>query len=190
MNAIFLTFYTNEYENDAMRLVNSLRPYGLTAMAVKKEDQGSWQKNTHLKPVFIKEQMLAHPGSPVVWVDADALIRKRPKLLDKFWERCDIAAVRWSHPGKHTPEVLSGTIGFASSEPSFSVVDRWIELCQEQPNKWDQRLLWQAIQDVGGSVMVEWLPPEYCFIYDTFRKTFPGLEPVIEHFQKSRKTRK
>jgi hypothetical protein len=34
------------------------------------------------------------------------------------------------------------------------------------------------------------LPPEYTFITDHTRKLYPGLNPVVEHFQESRKVLK
>ena len=35
----------------------------------------------------------------------------------------------------------------------------------------------------------EKLPPEYCFIFDASRILHPGVEPIIEHLQASRRLR-
>ena len=75
------------------------------------------------------------------------------------------------------------------ADTSFGeMFQEWANRCQRRPDVWEQKHL--------ASVIMEWnevrffkLPPEYCFIHDSSRKEHPGLEPVIEHLQASRKMR-
>ena len=60
------------------------------------------------------------------------------------------------------------------------------------PNKTKNLEQWnlgKAIEDMVKSdgLVCKNLPPEYTFIFDSMRKIYPDLKPVIEHFQASRK---
>lgn len=184
---LFVSFYTPEYEVAAANLVKSLRKFKLHYRVVRMLDRGSWQANCHIKPGFIWGMIEAHPGRPIVWVDADAEIIKPPTLFTEEPFSGDVGICRWQRPDAR-PETLSGTVYFKGTPNSARVVDRWIEACQESPEIWDQVLLERAVDRVPEAV-VEILPLEYCWIFDTFRKLYPTRWPVIEHHQLSRKTR-
>jgi hypothetical protein len=70
--------------------------------------------------------------------------------------------------------------------------EKWMEQNQKDPNKTKNLEQWnlgKAIEDMVKSdgLVCKNLPPEYTFIFDSMRKIYPDLKPVIEHFQASRK---
>ena len=157
---------------------------------------GSWLKNTSYKSKFVRDMLREVPGRPVVYLDVDAEIIEPPVLLDNL--DCDIAASIFA-----TWELLSGTVYFNPTPKTLECVDRWVELCEQWPDRippgvmgqypngeaaWDQRLLSLAIHRTPGIRFTE-LPPAYTYIHDLTRDHYPDAKPVIMHHAASRKYR-
>jgi hypothetical protein len=182
-------YYTinTSYQNLAKTLKSSLDPLNLDYHIEGIEDQGSWEKNTHYKPYFIKK-CLDNNQCDLLYVDADAIFRSYPKLIESL--DCDIAYrtenFRW-----RKDEALSGTIYLRNCNEVKELVNRWIEINESRPAErmkpetWEQKNL-QTAQREMKSIRYYNLPPEYTFITDHTRRMYPGLSPVIEHFQNSR----
>jgi hypothetical protein len=191
MTPLFISFYTPDYEADVVRMMKSLDEHDLNYQVEVMEDLGGWHANCAHKPKFIWDMMDAHPGRDLVWIDADAVVRSRPAIFESKLG-CDIGAVRFDHPRmKKRHEILSGTVFVRPTVGARRLVDRWIELCEEHPNRWDQRCLRDALGELVPD-KVRWLqlPVSYAYINGMFEVMFPKTEPVIEHFQHSREMRK
>lgn len=186
----FIAYYTENtrYEAEAETLRLSLKALGLEHELRGIESLGTWQRNTQYKSRFIRDMLAAHPGHPLVYVDVDALVIHPPKLFDPF--EADIAATIFNGG-----ELLGGTIYLGNTPKTIEVVDRWIALCEEFPERipagrfnryprgceaWDQRLLHMAIQETTGLNFTH-LPQSYCYIIDLTRAKHPEAEPVILH---------
>ena len=177
---IIVSYYTEEYKEVAMRLKASLERFGLDHDLQYVESYGSWQKNTGYKPKFIRAMMAKHPGEKIVWIDADAVVNAPPVLFYRL--NCDVAVHRYTRFSRGVGEVLSGTV-FFGPDAAF-VVDAWILEQEANPEIWDQKNLARALNAVKCTVKN--LPPEYCYIFDLSKRHYPGVVPVIEHFQASR----
>lgn len=140
-------------------------------------DQGSWDLNTKFKPHLVLEHLPQHDY--VVWTDADSVVRSHPFLFDEL--DCDIAFHRFKGQ-----ELLSGTVYFRNTEKTIELLHLWIKLNEENPKVWDQKNLDRAINTIRG-LNIGKLPAEYCCIYDLSRQVYKNIDPVIEHFQASRK---
>jgi hypothetical protein len=153
-------------------------------------DFDSWADATRFKAVFLKAVLQEMETSliydSVVWIDADARVRSRPDLLfDLDPRRFDIAAHRFSER-----ELLSGTLWFANNATAREIVDGWIDLNDStEAHVLEQANLKSSIDRVAD-VRFHLLPPEYAFIFDLSRGRYPDVVPVIEHFQRSRVTRR
>jgi hypothetical protein len=120
------------------------------------------------------------------------VFRRYPDLFDTL--DCDIAYrtenFRW-----RKDEALSGTIFIKNSGKSKSIIKKWIDLNdktaanQFDPLTWEQANMQRVIK-AYPDINYYNLPPEYTFITDHTRKLYPGLKPVIEHFQESREVLK
>lgn len=180
MNPLFVSYFTrgSPYEAEAAALSESLHEFRIPNCIEGVTPLGSWEKNCAYKPTFIGRMMDAHPGRPIVWIDADARLRRFPDLFGKL--SCDVAFHRKSG------ELLSGTLYFAPTKASRGIVERWQKSCAEDSRAWDQHCLQSVVQEnLPGAVFGE-LPASYVSIFDAHMCD----EPVIEHMQRSRKLKK
>jgi hypothetical protein len=185
-------YYTRgtRYESLSWRLINSCDAFGLPHYIEGVEDLGSWEKNTHYKAQFVRECLSQFPGEPLLYVDVDAVFQKMPVAISLIPEEVDIAYRTENFPWRKD-EPLSGTIFFRNTSKTQEVVAKWEELnnktpaVRNKPETWEQQNLKRALEAVKDANYYN-LPPEYTFITDHTRRLFPGLLPVIEHFQASR----
>lgn len=153
---------------------------------------GDWCLNTHWKANFIKQCMDSIDSEYLLYVDVDAIFRLYPDFLDSL--DCDIAYrtenFRW-----RSDEALSGTIFLKNTDRVKTFVNRWIEINKSipsvrmKPETWEQKNMQRAQREFNDLVYYN-LPPEYTFITDHTRRMYPGIQPVIEHFQASREINK
>lgn len=174
----FVSFYTKKtgYEQEVKNLIFSLEVWGLNYKIGRIDSLGSWQKNTHYKAKFIRK-MLDYCNTPIVWVDADAVIKDRPVLFETL--KADFACHL-----RGGSELLSGTLYFANNDTVKSFVDDWIATNEKHPDVWEQKNLQAVLPKWKDKINIFYLPPEYCLIFDLMRKEG---EPVIEHYQASRR---
>lgn len=180
MAPVYVGYYTpGAYEGEWAGMRESLEALGLEH-DFQRVVVGTWQEVTQRKARVVAEALERHAGRPVVYLDVDAVVLKRPRLLDGL--RCDVAASVW--PGG---ELLSGTVWWGPGEKAREVVEAWIGLNERYPERlpdgreaWDQRTLKLALRSVGG-VRFEELPPAYCYMIGLSQRRFPDVDPVILH---------
>lgn len=172
------------YRTEARRLRASLLMLSLIHEIVEIPDQGGWLANCNAKSRFVRDQLgkLDPAAAGLLVLDADAFVHADPTGYLLGLE-CDFAA-HWLK-GR---ELCSGTLYFANTSGARRLTDAWVHLCGHQPHKFDQANLQEAVERTAD-LRVQDLPPEYCFIFDTSRQLHPGLEPIIEHLQASRRLR-
>jgi len=186
-NLLVVSFHTGgAYAPLADRLRASLSAVGVRYVVAYLPDRGNWQANCLAKPGFLQALRARYPGRPLLWVDADAIVHADPRPHLAALGECDAAVHRFR--GR---EVLSGTVYLAATESAGWLLGRWWQCAAEHPDRWDQKALAAAIDldryDRPSPTIAE-LPAELCCIHDLQRKLTPGIRPVIEHFQQSRKT--
>ena len=193
---VIISYYTENspYEQEAERLIESLRVLGLRHFVVPEPSKGSWLKNCAHKSVFI-QRTLKELKEPVLWLDADATVEKYPVLFDTL--DVEFAARHNGTPNgklKGTDgrgQLLSGTLYFKPCIGIDALLKRWCELCKTTPGVWDQRLLaaaWDAVP-VRRQPSFCWLPQGYCKIFDAKWREKPRVE-YIRHHQASRRLRR
>lgn len=185
---IYVSYYTPDYEEVAHRLKLSLATFELEHIVVPVPDRGTWVANCARKPLFIRD-LLSQMKKPLVWIDADAVVVKRPALFEDSAYCHDAAVCRYTwHQGKR--ETLSGTVWFNDTYMAKRMVEHWIEQQALLPDMWDQVGLQMAVAEAEKtSAVIENLPVEYCYIHDLHRREHPDADPVIVHYQHSRQTR-
>lgn len=187
---LVIAYYTENtsYEALAGKLKKSLANFNLSHYIEGIKDLGSWEKNTHYKAHFIKS-ILESRNQDILYVDVDAQFKAYPDLIEKL--DCDIAYrtqdFRW-----RADEALSGTIFLKNNDKVKRFVNRWIELNEAipaqrmKPETWEQKNMQRAQREMSELVYYN-LPPEYTFIYDHMKMMYPGVSPVVEHYQESRR---
>lgn len=191
----FISFYTGHYQWDAEQLKKSFDKLGIKNYDIEyREDIGKWEANTQMKAPFILEKLKQNDA--VVWTDADSRIKQLPSFFDTvITDICVFYIPREMAGGFVPPEysviqdvqyyLQSGTMYFKNNERVIKLLERWIELNNEDPRQWDQWTLQKAIME--SDVTVTQLPPEYIYIQGSHSLVYENISPVILHTQASRR---
>lgn len=177
---LIVSYYTvaTAYEPLAARLRASCERNGLDYRIEARSSRGSWEANTFLKAGVCRD-VWEKVGRPILWVDADAVIRSRPDLLRGV--AADFGVHKWKDQ-----HFASGTVFFNQTPAAGRLLDGWVELCATHEGASDQPHLQRAWETLTARerLTILWLPRSYCQIFDA--KIERGQRPVIEHFQASR----
>lgn len=181
---IYCAFFTRGtlYEGEVGRLVNSLRAWDLEFHVEPIADRGSWATNTRYTAEFMCDMATRYASRPVVYLDADAVVRKRPVLFDNLSSACDVAV----HYVRGT-QLANGTVFIAPTIGARTTIERYRTLIEENPDCTDEQImLARAVNEIQPRVYR--LPASYCFIHDISpeRSQLGEAEIVIEHLQASR----
>jgi hypothetical protein len=118
----------------------------------------------------------------LVWIDADAVVKKYPIMFHNSNRRYMKSIACGFIKQKNV--LLSGTIYIKNDTKALSILSNWVDLQQKYQNKWDQAVLQMIYNKQEESFMI--LPFTYIKIFDNnYMKS--DEEPVIEHYQASRR---
>ncbi len=181
---LVISYFTLDtpYEEEVKNLRRSCVELGIEHFIEGVTSRGSWERNCAMKAQFVKDCSEKFMR-PVLWVDADAVLRSPPLLLGGA--EMDFAvskAAGW--------QFASGTTYFNCTENAQRMLDVWVEECRRAPDVWDQIHLDTAWERVVArhALRTMWLPPSYAKIFDLETQAkYGNCEPVIEHFQASRR---
>ncbi len=184
---IFVSYFTDPfYQKEAFDLARTLQLWKLDYRIVMVTNLGTWECNTNHKPWFLAEMSKAHSNRAICWLDADARMRRYPRLLEDL--RYDLAFHYWRGELGRSG-ALSGTVYLREGMQRDTFLTAWQEQVKLQPTATDQVCMEEAMR-LNGIQRVE-LPVEYAWIYDLAQHSNSGspeydCEPVIEHMQASR----
>jgi glycosyltransferase involved in cell wall biosynthesis len=175
---IYVSMFTENtpYEEEVKILKSSLDKFGLPYEIVKLRNQGSWEKNTQMKPSVLKSVMDKY-NKDVVWIDADAEILENPELFYKL--NCDMSF----HHLKEWDEKMTGTMYFKNNLISREVINKWINV-NETNNLPDAQNFQKVMEEQRGLKIVD-LPVEYINVQDI--QFLQCSDPIITHHQASRR---
>jgi hypothetical protein len=192
----FISFYTANYEQDAIQLKKSMTKLGIDVSNVDYREQvGSWEANTQMKAQFILEKL--RDNDAVVWTDADSRIRQVPTFFDSITTDVGLfflpkeLALGWVPPEYSILQnvdryLQSGTMYFKNNDRVIQLLETWITLNKKDSQQWDQWTLQVALQN--SDVTITQLPPEYVWAW-FIANVYPNRDPVIEHTQASSRNR-
>lgn len=198
MNWIVVSFYTRNtgYELEVKKLEESLKTLNIDYHLFPCEALGSWRKNLNHKSRVILHSFELFPDKDIVFIDSDGIVRKYPILFDELSKNHTHHVAAHFHLYKGTNiqggSLLSGTLWLQNSEKGRLLVRTWDFIGRNHPRIRHQHCLRLAINELnakGAGIKIYKLPREYTLIFDYYRgRNRP--DPVIEHFQASRKLRK
>jgi hypothetical protein len=151
---LIVSYFTPDaaYERHARILEASVKRLGLESRIEPRPSRGSWIENCAQKALFIR-QIRAEEGRPVLWVDADAVVR-RP-VIALIGSDADLSTTKrggWSFAGGH--------IYFGDGDGATTLLDKWCAYSVEYPFVFDQVLLGYAWWDcalTSAPPTVEWM---------------------------------
>ena len=176
-------FYTEKtpYEKEAQELIANAQSFNLVPLVHKVPSRGNWEANCQIKAEVLA-QTADQLSVPFLYVDVDARFAKYPVLFDyQLHKDYDI--------GLHFfrgSELLSGTIWINPTIETKGTLEEWRLSNLERPKEWDQRNL-QHIINKSPKLRILRLPCEYAFIHDLSERHYGACDPVIVHYQASRK---
>lgn len=178
MSLIFISYFTPEYEQEAIRLRESLHRFNLPYRLQRIRSQGSWWENIHFRAGFLAAMLDQYRPLPICWLDSDAVVQQYPELLFRLEreQSCDLAAHYFRNR-----ELLGGTLWLRNSDRVRELIDRWQELDLAE-RKFKEQFNLQRVVERDHFNLYR-LPPAYTQIFDLMKKE--GA-PIIEHFQASR----
>lgn len=151
---LFCSYFTlnTPYEEQAKRLKNSLNRLNLDHYVEGLPGKNSWVENCAQKASFVKS-VREQSDRPICWLDADAVVIKRPETLMAF--KSDFGVLAWDGW-----QFSGGQILFGTSKKARILVRRWEEYSTAFPKIWDQVTLAYAWWDTELAVGLEteWLP--------------------------------
>lgn len=194
---IIISFYTTDtlYQLEVQNLIASCKKFHIPHHIEGVSSYGSWELNCAYKPFFI-HKMLRELKRPVLWVDADGVFKKQPEELSVFSK--DFAVrINETIPIDHPSHVISSTI-YANYTPGADRLLRlWAQYCHQEINRigrqeefWDQIALRDALFSQDNPASFASLPLSYTKIVDHPSDIQAVADPVIEHYQASRRYKK
>jgi hypothetical protein len=181
MPYIVCAFYTPDYAPVVAGLVEGLDRLGLAYHLEEVPPAGGWEANTRLKPQFIASCLNRFSGQDILYLDADARLRKEPVLFNNISTDIAIRLFRVTKRGRTWLRPSANTIYFRNTVASRCLVESWVRLSAEaQPYEVDEDTLCRAL-DEAKELSITTLPISYSKVFDA-----EGSDPVIEQLQVSR----
>lgn len=178
---IVCCFYTDSYRGHALNLKQSLDKFNLNYYFKEVEDAGYWEANTRIKPHFILECLKKFPNKNVLYLDADAIVKKPLDYFNRI--TADVAFYKTKGIPGMSHDYLASTMFFSNTDNTIALVEQWIaEQVDGKQTQVDQDSLDAAMDKLGNTLIVEALNPGYIKIFD---KDYNG-EVYIEQYQASR----
>ncbi len=150
-----------------------------------RKSRGSWERNCALKPAFILEK-LEELKRPVFWIDADAVLLKKPDLPSFL--PYDIS-VRYMEVFKQDERLRLNTASlFVNYTPAArALMSEWASACDQTnpPPFLDQTSLNTLLQTHPLNVFP--MPVAYCKIFDLDAFFLNDEDVIIEQTQASRR---
>lgn len=178
---VVCAFYTPNYLAQVSSLKRSLEALGISHFLKRYERLGSWEATTRLKPAFLGYCLNKFKGKDVLYLDADAVVRRPVSFFDNV--KTDLCLL--FHPTrvgkKHCLRIAAGTVFCRNTPGGRRFAELWkAQEAKSKPLTVDEDMIYMAFSELKG-ISITVLPPEYSKIFDS-----PGTDPVIEHFQASR----
>lgn len=178
-----ISFFTENYTHEIVRLWKSVMRYELPYCFEKVKPKPTWVETVSYKPKFILKKLEEYKA-PVIWIDADAQVIRRPDL---FYELDDYDLAYYTRNRDGYVELLSGTMYLNYNQQVLTLVEQWAELAEQwaKSNVWEQKILQEL--EPKTKLRVFDFPVGYCQIFD--QQDMLQEPGVVVHFQASRKVK-
>jgi hypothetical protein len=174
-------FYTPNYLPQIASLKASLETLRINHFLKRYDPKGGWEANTRLKPVFVDYCLNKFTGTDIVYLDADAVVRKPLAAFANMTSDVTMLFHPTKAQGKWYLRISAGTVAVRNTPGGRRFAALWkAGEAKATLTTVDEDMVYMAFADMAG-VSITVLPPDYYKIFDA-----PGSDPTIEHFQASR----
>lgn len=185
-------FYTPDtgYEEEVKGLIASCKKFNLPYSVDPIPNFGTWEKNCCFKPKYILKKLI-DLDRPILWLDADALIVRKPTLFESL--DADIALrIVDELPNDHPSKMISGTVFLNPTPAAFQLLQEWDHetetLFKQDPHLWDQVSLRNVL--LRSSASIHPLDARYYQVDSKIQNRETLDNAFIIHFQASRTLKK
>lgn len=178
---LFVSAFTKDtpYEQEVETLRDSLEKFGLSYIIYEIPNQGTWVRNTQEKVKYMF-RALEDYKCPIVWVDADAEILKKPEYFKNVNNDIQFYQI------KEWDDYLIGTLFLNYNLRVREFLTTWIYNCDI--NNLSAQKVFKNVIKQAKNLDVGNLPVEYIKIFDNELQKCD--DPVIVHNQASRRFKK
>ena len=180
-------------------LLHSCIKLDITPIIRPVKNHKDWHKNVAQKPQVILDILTKNiqDDERLVFLDADAVLIKYPKLFEEIPDDIEIAyhmldRHSWYNDAHIKPqnELLTGTMMFRKTDAVIDLCKEWAKLASTS-YEWEQKILQSIIGKHNLKTYL--LPLEYCYIASLPNGDKPRVnveEVIISHHQLSRLVKK
>lgn len=175
-----LTYYTESYKEQVLRLIRSAEVYRYKVKAIKIDEQRSWGYKVLIKPQLILDEYQKFGGN-FLYLDADTELLQS---LDKLCTKDHHILVRERNL---EDKYNLGVIYFGEDQSIKQFLENWVELTKQKfsnTKSVDQQPFVEAIQ-LYPDVKVGQLPYQYNFLPADLAQ-HDKSEAIIYHYKASR----
>ena len=143
------------------------------------------------KPAFILACLNLFPEyDGLLWTDADSEFLGVPDFT--YFQDCHISYLRFKRSKDHLEEYLTGTVFYSNTPTTKRFILDWIDETRKYGKHFTPEQDSLKITAARWKDKISWkeLPPKYVYIKGDFNELYPGVRPVILHYQASRVKRK
>lgn len=178
-NFVVCAFYTPNYRDEVERLEISLKAFDQEYHLQEYDRLPTWEQNTGIKPKFLLECLHRFEGKDILYLDADAFIRRSmDNSFDQF--EGDIGLHFNEKGGSHA--IRTGTIYLRNTPATREFMLDWID-AQTLNLKYNDQDSFEVAYKNKKAVTFFNLPVEYVKIFDR-----DDVKAYVEHFQASRRS--
>lgn len=159
-----VSFYTRtwRYEEYARLMVQSCDRLGLKHAIRHVDSNDIWFNVTRYKPRFLLD-IIQEVKGPILWIDADGCIYKRPHL---FTLPCEYDLMMKRKPKSHSRTWHVGTMFINYNDKTLDFLSRWVERVDATPGASDELCLDHMWKDGSMSALriADDLPSTYFYM--------------------------
>ena len=180
------------YKELATSFEQNVKKHGLDVY-IEEVRMDHYQTLINYKPTFLLKMLKKFPSRPVLYLDIDMQVHKKPRLFTNTNGFYDYMAFNWNTEQRvnHkyfdwiTLETSGGIHYFNNTKPAKRLLRLWKEEVQKpiHKHKADDRLLAMVFKKTNAYKWLKfyWIPLEYFFIPQYFNHVIPNNTIVISH---------
>ena len=178
---IACAFYTPNYLPQVSALKRSLDAHGISYFLKRYEKQPTWEEGTRLKPVFLSYCLEKFPDNDILYLDADAVVRKPLEFFDQVTADVSFLLTPKRKHNRNYLRLTAATVLIRKTPGGRRFVETWKTAGSGAAKLMhDEDLLHRIFPKLAG-ISVALLPTSYSKIFDE-----SGEDTAIEQFQASR----
>ena len=165
-NYIVISGYTIDtpYETEAANLKATLEAHNIQFHFTGVKSQGSWRRNCRAMNYIILEAFDKYPDKDIVWLDADARVRKPLILFDDYRYDIGLYFPVWP-PNSGKKECRTGTIYFKNTPKVKDFFAKYVKGLEDTEANFEPEKLFGELVKASDLNYDPYFPGEYCMVF-------------------------